>query len=244
MKTVSRIGASLSGGRTRLDCIRSCAPIHLRETPDGVYLVGGAAGPLGGDDLLLEIDVEPGATLVVRSAAASIALPGALEGPSTVTVNARVRAGATLHWLPEPVIAGGGCNHRIFNRLTLDPGASVVWREELVLGRRDEDPGRVESRIDATAGGKPLLRNLLTVGPGTAGWDGPAVIGNAGAAGSLLVSGPRLPGGPYPAGAPGSPSAILPLAGPGLLVSALGSDSLHLRGLLDQAQELLGLPPA
>jgi urease accessory protein len=242
VKTVSRIGASLSGGRTRLDCIRSCAPIHLRETPDGVYLVGGAAGPLGGDDLLLEIDVEPGATLVVRSAAASIALPGSRKGPSTVTVNARVGAGATLHWLPEPVIAGGGCDHRIFNRLTLEPGASVVWREELVLGRRDEEPGRVESRIDATAGGRPLLRNLLTVGPGAAGWDGPAVIGKAGAAGSLLVSGPHLPAGPFPAGALGSSAAILDLAGPGLLVSALGSDSMGLRALLDRASGLLGSP--
>lgn len=239
MKTASRIGASLSGGRNRLDCIRSCAPIHLRETPDGVYLVGGAAGPLGGDDLLLEIDVEPGATLVVRSAAASIALPGNREGPSTVTVNARVGTGGTLHWLPEPVIAGGGCNHRIFNQLTLQPGAAVVWREELVLGRRDEKPGRVESRIDATAGGMPLLRNLLTVGPGTAGWDGPAVIGNAGAAGSLLVSGPHLPAGPFPAGALGASASILKLAGPGLLVSALGSDSLALRELLDRASELL-----
>jgi urease accessory protein len=241
VKTVSRIGATLSGGRTRLDCIRSCAPIHLRETPDGVYLVGGAAGPLGGDELLLEIDVEPGATLVVRSAAASIALPGNRKGPSTVTVDARVGTGATLHWLPEPVIAGRGCDHRIFNRLTLEPGASVLWREELVLGRRGEKTGRVESRIDATVGDRPLLRNLLTVGPGTAGWDGPAVIGRAGAAGSLLVGGPHFPAEPFPA-VFGTSAAILSLAGPGLLVSALGSDSLELRELLDKACGLLGFP--
>ncbi|CAN5864521.1 hypothetical protein BH23ACT12_BH23ACT12_14750 [soil metagenome] len=239
MKTRSRIGASLAGGHTRLDCIRSCAPIHLRQTPDGVYLVGGAAGPLGGDDLLLEIEVEAGATLVVRSAAASLALPGSRRGPSTITVDARVAPGATLHWLPEPVIAGGRCDHRIYNRLTLAPGASVVWRDELVLGRRDEEPGRVESRIDATVAGRPLLRNLLTVGPGTPGWDGPAVIGSAGAAGSLLVAGPKSPTGPFPATILGTTASILPLAGHGALASALAADSLELRELLDRAIELM-----
>ncbi|MEX0790040.1 MAG: urease accessory protein UreD [Actinomycetota bacterium] len=242
MKTRSRIGASLATGRTRLDCIRSCAPIHLRETPDGVYLVGGAAGPLGGDDLLLEIEVEAGATLVVRSAAASLALPGSGGGPSTVTVDARVAAGGTLHWLPEPVIAGGGCDHRIFNRLALAPGANVVWRDELVLGRREEATGRVESRIDATIAGRPLLRNLLTVGPGSPGWDGPAVIGTAGAAGSLLVAGPRSPTGAFPAAALGSSASILPLAGRGALALALAQDSLELRALLDRALDLMTQP--
>ena len=75
----------------------------------------------------------------------------------------------------------------------------------------------MESRIDATIAGRPLLRNLLTVGPGTPGWDGPAVIGNAGAAGSLLAAGPRLPAGPFPATALGGSASILALAGPGAL---------------------------
>jgi urease accessory protein len=242
VKTRSRIGASLAGGRTRLDCIRSAAPIHVRQTPDGVYLVGGAAGPLGGDDLLLEIEVASGATLVVRSAAASLALPGSRRGPSTVTVHARVAPGGTLYWLPEPVIAGGGCDHRIFNRIDLAPGATVVWRDELVLGRGDEEPGRMESRIDATIAGRPLLRNLLTVGPGTPGWDGPAVIGSAGAAGSMLAAGPGLPAGPFPVAALGGSASILALAGPGALACALAPDSLKLRELLDRALEMMTSP--
>lgn len=239
MKTLSRIGASLAGGRTRLDTIRSCAPIHLRETPDGVYMVGGAAGPLGGDDLLLEIDVESGATLVVRSAAASIALPGSVPGASTVTVNARVGSGATLHWLPEPVIAGGGCNHRIFNRISLAPGAAVVWRDELVLGRAGEAPGSIRSRIDVTLGGRPLLRNTLTMGGEEPGWSGPAVVGSARAVGSLLVSAPGMH--ESRAVALGPKASILPLAGRGVLVSALAEDSLELRTLLTRASRLLDL---
>jgi urease accessory protein len=240
VKTLSRIGASLSGGRTRLDIIRSCAPIHLRETPDGVYMVGGAAGPLGGDDLVLEIDVEPGATLVVRSAAASIALPDHAGRPSTVTVNARVGSGATLHWLPEPVIAGAGCNHRIFNRVTLEAGASVVWRDELVLGRRGEASGAIRSQTDVTVGGRPLLRNALSMGGEEPGWDGPAGVGTAGAVGSLLVSFPQMV--EKRATALGPEAWILPLAGPGVLVPALADDSLEVRMLLNRASRLLNLP--
>jgi len=36
-------------GATRLPVLRSQAPLILRQTPEAVYLVGGAAGPLGGD---------------------------------------------------------------------------------------------------------------------------------------------------------------------------------------------------
>lgn len=235
VKTRSRLSVSLAGGRSRLDCIRSCAPIHLRETPAGVYLIGGAAGPLGGDDLLLEIEVEPGATVVIRSAAASLALPGP-GGFSRVVVEARVAAGGTLRWLPEQVIAGAGCDHRIVNRLLLEPGATVVWRDELVLGRRGEAPGRVRNRIDVNIGGNPLLRNELRVGTEAPGWNGPAVAGFAGAVGSLLVVAPELAAQPVVLA---STAAILPLAGPAALASALAGDSLELRALLEEAELIL-----
>lgn len=233
------MAASLEDGRIKLDCLRSCAPLHLRETSEGIYLVGGAAGPLGGDDLLLEIRVESGASLTIRSATASLALPGADGRPSTVTVNARVAAGGSLRWLPEPVIAGRGCHHRILNRVTLDPGATLVWRDELVLGRRGEAPGRVSSRIDLTLGGRPLLRNQLRVGSGEPGWDGPAVLGKAGAVGTLIVVGPELADEPLVPALLGSTAGILPLAGPAAIATALATGALELRALLDRAGQML-----
>ena len=234
MKSRSRIAASAVAGDTRLDCIRSCAPIHLRRTPDAVYLVGGAAGPLGGDDLLLEIDVGAGATLVVRSAAASVALPG--PGISSVTVYAHVAAGGCLHWLPEPVIAGARCNHRLINRVTLEPGARLLWRDELVLGRSGERPGDIRSRIDVTFGGRPLLRNELWVGPGMPAWDGPAIAGAAGAVGSLLMVSPKLAAEPLTFDAA---AAILPLEGPAALAAAAAADGVRLRDILTSAEKML-----
>jgi urease accessory protein len=64
------------GGVTRLPVLASQVPLVLRRTPEAVYLVGGAAGPIGGDSLALHITVGAGAFLRVRTAAAAIALPG------------------------------------------------------------------------------------------------------------------------------------------------------------------------
>jgi urease accessory protein len=66
---VAELGAD---GSTRLPVQRSQAPLILRRTPEAVYLVGGAAGPLGGDVLELQIEVREGATLRLRTAAAAV----------------------------------------------------------------------------------------------------------------------------------------------------------------------------
>ena len=42
-------------GVTRLPVLSSQVPLVLRRTPSAVYLVGGAAGPIGGDELSLRI---------------------------------------------------------------------------------------------------------------------------------------------------------------------------------------------
>lgn len=227
-------------GITRLTQLRSESPLLLRSTPDALYLVGGAAGPLGGDDLTLEIDVGECAALTVRSAAASLALPGAAGSRSHLVVTASVKAGGRLSWLPEPTIAATGCNHRIRARVELDPGATLIWREELILGRIGERPGRLSSRMDCELGNSPLLRNELLVGPEAPGWDGPAVLGTAKAVGSILFSSPRLLQDKPRPRITGTTGVLLPLSGPALLFSALADDPVDLRRALDEA--LLGAP--
>ncbi|WP_460370693.1 urease accessory protein UreD, partial [Actinocorallia lasiicapitis] len=90
------------GGRPRLTRLRSDGPIALRDTPEGLFIVGAGAGPLGGDRLRLDIEVKAGATLRIRSVAAALALPGT-GGESRYTIDARVDG--HLDFAPEPTVA-------------------------------------------------------------------------------------------------------------------------------------------
>nr|BFE34855.1 urease accessory protein UreD [Actinomadura rugatobispora] len=210
-------------GATRLTRLRSDGPLALRETPGAVHMVGAAAGPLGGDELELEVRVGPGARLVVRSVATTLALPG--DGESRMTVRAEVGEGGHLDYAPEPTVAAAGCRHRALARIDLAEGATLRWYEELILGRHREPPGRHISRFDVTAAGVPLLRHELRL-------DDPAVHGSravlagARAVGSVLLAGPGFTGTPPRTG---EGWAVLPLAGPGVLVTAVAPDSAALR---------------
>ncbi|MFD0582265.1 urease accessory protein UreD [Dactylosporangium darangshiense] len=141
MKAVARIVAELAGGRTALRVLKGEAPLLPRRTgPEEVHLVGGAAGPLGGDDLSLEIEVGPGARLWLRTVAASIALPGRDGAESRLAVHATVGEGGFLAFLPEPIVAAARCRHHNASVVEVAAGARLLWREEAVFGRHGEPP--------------------------------------------------------------------------------------------------------
>ncbi|MFJ2031047.1 urease accessory protein UreD [Streptosporangium sp. NPDC087985] len=221
-------------GRTVLVTMRSDPPLTLRRTAPGqVRLVSTAAGPLGGDDLALDIEVGPGSELDVRSIASTLVLPG--SGESLMTVTARVGAGASLRFAPEPTVLAAGCRHRMAVRLALAGDARVFWREEIVFGRYGEQPGRCHCRFDAVADGGPLLRQEFVVGDPAIDTS-PAVYGDARCVGSLLVTGRA------PESVIGDGWAVLPLAGPGTLVSALARDTVELRQRLECGESHLAAP--
>jgi urease accessory protein len=221
-------------GRTRLESLRSAAPLILRATPEAVYMVGGAAGPIGGDGLRLDIEVGPGASLTMRTAAAAVALPGPGGTASTMEVRAQVGEGGTLRWLPEQSVAARGCRHEVRTHVALAPGSRLAWREELMLGRHGEEPGCWRARSVVDMDGLPLWRHELRLGPDTPGWEGPAVLGRSRAVGSLLVVDPAWAGdGPDPVVLSGA-AAVLPLGGPAVVVSALAYDAPALRESLDE----------
>ncbi|MDH2425058.1 urease accessory protein UreD [Sphaerisporangium sp. TRM90804] len=206
-----------------LRSLRSDPPLTLRQTgPGRVHLVSTAAGPLGGDRLELRVDVAPGTTLELASVASTLVLPG--QGESVTLVEAWVGAGATLRYAPEPVVLAAGCAHRMVVRLVMEDGASVSWREEIVFGRHGERSGACRSRFDATYVGAPLLRQEYVIGD-PASDASPAVFGDARCAGSVLVAG-HTPASPP---APAEGCAVLPLAGPGTLISAVAPDTATLR---------------
>lgn len=246
-----------ASGVTRLPVLRSQVPLVLRLTPDAVYLVGGAAGPIGGDVLDLRIDVLAGAFLRVRSAAASIALPG-LDGlESVLTVTAAVGAGACLEYLPEPVVVSAGARHATILRVRLAEGSSLLLRDELLLGRHGEAGGAARSVLRVDYAGRPLLRQALEVSGTDAVSLGPAVLAGHRAVGTLLCVNPALKA--YAAGpadtngragirspmehATGQPNvAVMDLAGPGYLVTALADNAVTLRRHLDLANDAHSRP--
>jgi urease accessory protein len=192
--------------------------------------VGGAAGPLRGDELRLEISVGAGAHLTVRSVAAQLALPGRPGlPPSRLEIRAMVAAGGTLRWLPEPLIAAAGCDHHTVTEVTAAAGATLLWRDDLVCGRHAEDSGNVRTTTTIRYADRTLYRHDLSVGPAAPGWDGPAVLGDGRATGTLIAAPPEA----LPAVPAGPHAAVMRLAGPGVVVTAVGTDIRQVSAALD-----------
>ena len=241
MKASARIVAEADGPRgTRLAVLRGESPLLLRRTgprapgePVTVHLVGGAAGPLRGDDLRLEVEVGPGARLDIRSVAASLALPGRTGAPpSRLEIQATVAAGGSLRWLPEPLIAATGCHHLATTTVQVADGGRLLWRDDLVCGRHGETAGDLRADVTVRYGGATLYRHTLAVGPGAPGWSQAAVLGSASggrAIGTVVFAGPDLPA----ARLLGGDAALMPLAGPGMLATAVGADIRQVRAALD-----------
>jgi urease accessory protein len=247
VRATARIAARDDGrGGTSLPVLAGEGPLAPRRTrahgaEARVMLVGAMSGPLGGDHLTVEVKVDERALLHVGSAAATIALPGQAKGEARYDVRLTVAAGGELRWLPEQLISANGSELSVSSSIELAAGARLVFREEQVLGRAGEEPGRLTSRLTVRLDGRPLLDQELSCGPGApGGWDGPAVLAGHRALGQLVVVRPEFGRDPVPPRLLGEYAALTPLAGPGVLVTALAPDGLRLRRTLDEALRALG----
>ncbi|MFD3539846.1 urease accessory protein UreD [Streptomyces sp. NPDC058662] len=242
MRATARIRAVADGrGGTALPVLAGEGPLALRRTRGrateaGVVLVGAMSGPLGGDHLAVEAVVEAGAHLRLTSAAATLALPGRGGESARYDVDLTLEEGASVRWLPEPLVSVRRSDLRVRTRARLAPGARLLLREEQVLGRAGEASGLLRSRLTVSRGGRPLLDQELACGPGApGGWDGPAGLAGHRAIGQLLVVDPAFTTRPAAAAMLGEFASVTPLAGPAVLVTALAPDGLRLRELLDSA---------
>jgi urease accessory protein len=234
------------GGDLRLPVQRSQAPLVLRRTAEAVYLVSGAAGPLGGDQLELRIEVRAGARLRLRTVAATVALPGRSGLESRLTVTATVGPGARLEYRPEPLVVADGARHRTEVAVQLAADASLVLRDEVLLGRHGERGGRCRTRLRVDRDGRPLLRHELEVDGADPAIGGPAVLAGHRAAGTLLTVEPDVTDGVSGvSGASGAGEdrevadpwvAVMALAGAGVLITALADGTRMLRRRLEDAQ--------
>ncbi|CAM5255818.1 Urease accessory protein UreG [Streptomyces violarus] len=161
---------------------------------------------------------------------------GQYQGEARYDVRLDVADQAELHWLPEQLISAQGSDLYVTTRIELAATARLVLREEQVLGRVGEEPGRLTSRLTVRVAGQAVLDQELACGPGApGGWDGPAVLAGHRAVGQLIVVRPEFAAEPVPARALGEGASVVPLAGPAALVTAVAPDALRLRRLLDEA---------
>jgi urease accessory protein len=219
--TASARVVAAAGGFPVLD---SRIPLVLRRTPDAIYLVGGAAAPLGGDDLSLVVEVGPDAPVRIRTSAASVALPGLTGAGSVFRLTATVADGGRLEYLPEPTVVADGARHRTEITVTLAGTASLLLRDEIVLGRYGERGGSCVTRLSVDRAGRPLLRQETMVRGDDKVSLGPAVLAGCRTTGSLLIVGPGAP-----PGSAGDGVAVLPLAEDAALMTAVAGDAHTLR---------------
>jgi urease accessory protein len=238
-----RATARVVAERDGLPVLESDGPLALRRTRAGgpytrVTLVGAMSAPLGGDRLAIEVDVREGARLLMDSAAATVALPGRTPGAAGYDVSLEVGEDAELRWLPEQLISARGSELRMHTRVALAATSRFVLREEQILGRHGEESGTLATRLTVHRAGRPLLDQELAFGPGApGGWDGGAVLGGHRAVGQLLVVDPDLADKSPEARQLGETAVLTPLAGPAVVVTAVATDALCLRRLLDTALE-------
>ncbi|MFD7655798.1 urease accessory protein UreD [Actinosynnema sp. NPDC059797] len=224
-------------GRSFARELRSMAPLRLvphrgpsRRDVALVHLVSSVTAPLGGDDLELDVVVEPGAALVLRGVAATLALPGHHGTGSRSLVRVELGENASLEHLPEPTVVTARARHEAVFRAELADGARLRSRDVVVLGRRGEPPGSLVTTLDVRRRGT-VIKQTSRVGV-------PEVDRSAaGLAGRRVLGSELLCWGEDPAVAvSGQWWSLVPLARGGSLATALGDDAVTVVRALDLAR--------
>jgi urease accessory protein len=201
-------------------------PVVLRQTgARRVHLVHAAGGPLGGDQLGLDVDIGAGAVIAVHSAGATLVQPGAgaeAGVPARWAVTARVGAGGRLDWAPEPTVVADGAALESTLRVELVSTAAATLREIVVLGRHGQQGGRYTGGVAVAVDGVPLLAHTTVLDGADPALCGPAGTGGARAVGTLVCVGVEVP-----AAASGEAADVrwawTALEGPGAVLLAVGT---------------------
>jgi urease accessory protein len=211
--------------------------VVLRPTgPRRVHLVQAGGGPLGGDDLALDVHLGAGSSLELRSTAAMVVQAGHPPAAARWTVAAALAGGAVLDWQPEPTVVCDGAELHSRVTVAVQRGACALLREMVVLGRAGQRGGRYRGELTVELDGAPLLVHTLLLDGADPALAGPAGTGGARVVGMLAVVGEGIDGPPRDAQEePGLRWACSALDGPGWLLLALGESPATVAVLLDRA---------
>ena len=173
--------ATIAGGdgAVWLSDVRSQPPLTLRRSGGRLLVVGSAAGPVGGDELRLDLCVTTGAVVSIGTAAATMVWPGPTRASSTMCLTIDVGAEAHVEWHPCPTVSVAGSDHHMSTVVRLAPGATCRVVEEIGLGRGDEESGLLDASVRIERSGTPLVHHRERFGPGVPGWGGTTAVGRA-----------------------------------------------------------------
>ena len=152
--------------RDRLPRIECGGGVAARRTePDTVHLVSTAATPLGGDAIHIRVVVESGARLRVRTAAATVTLPGSTTAESHAFWTLEVAGDLDVD--PQPTVVAATSRHFSSTSLELTEAGRIRVRERIQIGRSDERQGFWSGSLHADVDASPLLRHRIELGNGS-----------------------------------------------------------------------------
>lgn len=150
--------------------------------PDGALL-------LAGDAVRLDVAVGPGTRLELVEPAGTVAFD-MRGGDASWDVRLDLAAGATVVWAGEPFVVASGARVRRSTAVELGPGACLLVRETLVIGRHGERGGHVEQVWSAHGhDGEPLLVEQTVLDERA---DRPGILGGLRAVGSVVALGVQV----------------------------------------------------
>ena len=126
-----------------------------------VALVAGGALLLGGDHVVVDVQVDDGCALTLTDVGGTVAYDG--DGRECRwDALIRLGPGARLSWAGLPFVVARGADVRRTTTARLGPGAHLTLRETVVLGRSGERGGRIVLRTDIADDVGPILVEELT----------------------------------------------------------------------------------
>jgi urease accessory protein len=144
-------------GSTELATLEAHGALAVRRTgPEHVHVVGTAAGPIGGDEIDVLVDVGPGARLELLGVAATIALPGREPVASHVRLDVAVGPGASAVVALPPLVVTSRATVLAATQAHVDGVLDLT--ERIQLGRHDEAGGTWTGRLLADVDGRPAIR--------------------------------------------------------------------------------------
>lgn len=148
-----------SGGATELTTVSARGALAVRRTgPTTVHLVGTAAGPIGDDEVDVEVLVGAGASLTVDGVAATIALPGRRSGCSAIRLRVEVGAGGDGRIALPPLVVTERAAVATSATVTVADDGRLDLLERVQLGRHGEPGGQWTGRLVADLDGHAALR--------------------------------------------------------------------------------------